>query len=63
MIERRFTTRTSAHGSGYVPLEPEMFTMTMEEAEADVAFWRVYADTVGGDAIIVEKPAEGVKEI
>lgn len=53
---RRFTTRSSAHGSDYVPLsQPEVFNMTKEEAEADVRFWRVYADTVGGDAIVVEK--------
>lgn len=30
--------------------------MTLEEAEADVPFWRCYADTVGGDAIVVERP-------
>jgi hypothetical protein len=32
--------------------------MTLEEAEADVRFWRSYADTVGGDAIVVERPNE-----
>lgn len=54
---RRFTTRSSAHGSDYVPLSnPERYDMTLEEAEADVRFWRAYADTVGGDAIIVECP-------
>ncbi len=31
--------------------------MTLEEAEADVRFWRSYADTVGGDAIIVKDPS------
>ncbi len=54
---RRFTTRSSAHGSDYVPLSsPERYEMTLEEAEADVRFWRCYADTVGGDAIVVERP-------
>lgn len=54
---RRFTTRSSAHGSDYVPLSnPERYDMTLDEAEADVRFWRAYADTVGGDAIIVECP-------
>lgn len=56
---RRFTTRSSAHGSDYVPLSnPERYEMTLEEAEADVRFWRAYADTVGGDAIVVERPNE-----
>ena len=54
--DRNFTTRTSAHGSGFVPNgEPEVFNMTLEEARKDVLFWRSYADTVGGDAIIVHK--------
>ena len=58
---RRFTTRSSAHGSDYVPLSnPERYDMTLDEAEADVRFWRAYADTVGGDAIIVECPNEKV---
>lgn len=57
MIERKYTTRTSAHGSDYVPnSNPEKFDMTLEEAQADVAFWKSYADTVGGDAIIIERP-------
>lgn len=55
MEERCFTTRSSAHGSGYVPNEPEVFSMTLEEARKDVAFWRCYADTVGGDAIVVRQ--------
>ncbi len=55
MNPRRFTTRTSAHGSGYVKeCEPERFTQTRQEAEAEVKRWRIHADTVGGDAIIVE---------
>lgn len=54
---RRFTTRSSAHGLDYVPLSnPERYDMTLEEAEADVRFWIAYADTVGGDAIVVERP-------
>lgn len=59
---RRFTTRSSAHGSDYVPLSnPERYEMTLEEAEADVRFWRAYADTVGGDAIVVERPNAEVR--
>jgi hypothetical protein len=54
--ERCYTTRSSAHGSNYIAAEPETFNMTLEEAEADVKFWRSYADTVGGDAIIVRDP-------
>ncbi len=54
MNPRRFTTRTSAHGSDFVALKPEIFNMTREEAVKDCDFWRSYADTVGGDAIIVE---------
>jgi len=55
--ERAYTTRSSAHGSGYVPnSNPENFDMTLAEAEADVHFWRIFADTVGGDAIIVKRP-------
>ena len=53
--DRRFTTRSSAHGSDWVAFNPEIFNMTREEAEADVKWWRSYADTVGGDAIVVEK--------
>jgi len=30
--------------------------MTLAEAEAEVVRWRSYADTVGGDAIIVRNP-------
>ena len=52
--QRRFTTRTSAHGSDFVALKPEVFNMTKEEAEKDCNFWRCFADTVGGDAIVVE---------
>jgi len=53
---RDYTTRSSAHGSDYVPLStPERFSMTQKEAEADVRFFRAYADTVGGDAIIVKR--------
>ena len=52
MNPRRFTTRTSAHGSDFVALKPEIFNMTREEAVKDCDFWRSYA--VGGDAIIVE---------
>lgn len=56
-ILRDYTTRSSAHGSAYVPLcEPETYNMTLAEAEADVLFWRSFADTVGGDAIIVKRP-------
>ena len=56
-IQREYTTRSSAHGSPFVPLcTPETFNMTLAEAEVDVEFWRCYADTVGGDAIIVRNP-------
>lgn len=59
MSGRDYTTRSSAHGSDYVPLStPETFNMTLEEAEADVRFWKSYSDTVGGDAIIVKRPNE-----
>ncbi len=55
--ERCYTTRSSAHGFPYVPnCIPEVFDMTLEEAEEDVERWRVFADTVGGDAIIVKRP-------
>jgi hypothetical protein len=55
MNPRRFTTRSSAHGSDYVKEhEPERFTQTREEAEQEVKRWRIFADTVGGDAIVVE---------
>lgn len=55
--ERCYTTRSSAHGSEYVPLSnPERFDMTLAEAEADVAHWKSFADTVGGDAIVVRDP-------
>ncbi len=57
-IQREYTTRSSAHGSGFVPNNPEVFNKTLQEAEADVLWWRCYADTVGGDAIIVRKPRE-----
>lgn len=58
--ERCYTTRSSAHGSGYVPLSnPERFEMTLAEAEADVIKWRSFADTVGGDAIVVRDPNAG----
>lgn len=40
----------------YLPLNPTEFNMTLEEAEADVERWRCYADTVGGDAIVVKRP-------
>ena len=57
MTERIYTTRSSAHGSDFVPLSnPERYEMTLEEAEADVRFWRAHADTVGGDAIVVKQP-------
>ena len=56
MSEKKYTVRSSAHGSDYLPLKPKEFNMTYEEAEKDVAFWRSYADTVGGDAIIEENP-------
>jgi hypothetical protein len=29
--------------------------MTLKEAQFDVEFWRCFADTVGGDALIVRK--------
>jgi hypothetical protein len=62
--DRRFTTRSSAHGSNYMPNRtPEVFNMTFEEAETDVDFWRIFADTVGGDAIIAEKTEDGIKLI
>lgn len=52
---RRYTTRSSAHGSGFVPhCSPERFEMSMGEAVQDVLSWRIKADTVGGDAIVVE---------
>ena len=52
---RRFTTRSSAHGSNYVKeSEPERFTQTKQEAENECIRWRLVADTVGGDAIVVE---------
>lgn len=55
--KRCYTTRSSAHGSDYVPLStPERFEMTLAEAEADVLHWRAFADTVGGDAIVVRDP-------
>ncbi len=58
-MNRCYATRSSAHGSGYVPNStPETFDMTLEEAEADVRFWRIYADTVGGDAIICKRDAD-----
>lgn len=61
--ERRFTTRSSAHGSDYVPLSiPEAFNMTREEADADVEAWRSAADTVGGDAIVVESPSKNLTD-
>ncbi len=53
---KNYTTRASAHGMAYMPIEPKIFNMTLAEAEADVRFWRAYADTVGGDAIIVKRP-------
>jgi hypothetical protein len=56
LLGREYTTRASAHGMAYMPLSPNTFNMTLEEAEADVRFWRAYADTVGGDAIIVKRP-------
>lgn len=57
ILERNYTTRSSAHGSDYVPNSiPETFNMTYEEAKNDVHFWRIYADTVGGDAIIIKNP-------
>ena len=59
-LGRDYTTRSSAHGSPYVPLSnPETYNMTLEEAEADVRWWRAYADTVGGDAIVVQRPNDG----
>ena len=60
LVGREYTTRASAHGMAYMPLEPEMFDMTLDEAKADVRFWRAYADTVGGDAIIVKRPNKEV---
>jgi hypothetical protein len=54
--KKNYTTRSSAHGSPFVPLAtPEVFEMTLEEAREDVRNWRSFADTVGGDAIIVHK--------
>ena len=54
--ERAYAVRASAHGLDYQPKNPARFDMTLAEAEADVRHWRSFADTVGGDAIIVRKP-------
>ena len=53
--DKSYTTRASAHGFDYQPLIPTTFDMTLEEAKKDVELWRIFADTVGGDAIIVHK--------
>ena len=58
LLGRDYTTRASAHGMAYLPLTPTEFSMTLEEAQSDVEFWKAYADTVGGDAIIVKRPNE-----
>lgn len=52
---KNYTTRASAHGLSYLPLHPTKFDMTLDEAKAEVERWRAYADTVGGDAIIVKR--------
>jgi len=53
---RKYTTFTSAHGSNFVPdCVPPIFNLTLSEAYAEVLRWRIVADTVGGDAIIVEE--------
>jgi hypothetical protein len=53
--ERRFITFSSAHGFPFVPdTDPPVFNQTLEEAEAEVIRWRIHADSVGGDAIVVE---------
>lgn len=53
---RDYTTVSSAHGLPLQPTNPTEFNMTKAEAEADVKFWEVYADTVGGYAEIVKRP-------
>jgi hypothetical protein len=55
MRKLKYTTRSSGHGSGFVPNEPEKFNMTLEEAISDVDYWRGLACTIGGDAIIVRE--------
>lgn len=58
MSERIYTTRSSGHGSDYVPFNPEVFNMTLEEARADVVYWELHADTIGGRGIVVRNDGE-----
>lgn len=51
---RKYAVQFSAHGSGWVPENPE-FVYTLEQAEAIRAEWRMRADTVGGDALITQE--------
>jgi hypothetical protein len=54
--ERVYAVRASGHGLGYQPQNPRRFDMTLAEAEAEVRRWRILADTIGGDAIVVRVP-------
>ncbi len=54
MNNRKYAIRFSAHNSNYLPLKPKIFNLTLNEAKKQVEEWQVRADTVGGDAIIVE---------
>jgi len=52
---QKYAVRYSAHGMAYLPLKPLKFNLSLEEAIEECKNWASYADTVGGDSIIVEK--------
>jgi hypothetical protein len=55
MKSPKYAVRYSAHGMAYLPLKPQKFDLSLEEAIEECERWKCYADTVGGDAFLVDE--------
>ena len=56
---KRFGACFSGHGGEDVPVygDPIVYDLTKKDAAKAVRHWQSHADTIGGDGIVVERPA------